>query len=281
MSDARSTWAAPAKLNLFLHITGRREDGYHLLQSVFQFLDYSDELEFELRDDGQIILETEFPHVPHEQNLIVKAARCLQKSSEQCPGVSIRIDKKLPMGGGLGGGSSNAATTLVALNQLWDVGLSEDELAQVGLVLGADVPVFVRGYAAWAEGVGENLQPIELSEPWFLVVSPGVEISTQEIFSSPSLTRDCSIIRVRDFLGGQQTENVCQPIVIKLYPEVAKALDFLDTTASLAKARMTGTGSCVFTSYPDKKTAEKALDDLPKQWRGFIAKGCNVSPLYR
>lgn len=281
MSNARSTWAAPAKLNLFLHITGRREDGYHLLQSVFQFVDYCDQLEFELRDDGQIVLETNFPNVPHEQNLIVKAARGVEKTLGRCPGVSIRIDKKLPMGGGLGGGSSNAATTLVALNRLWNAELSEDELAQIGLKLGADVPVFVRGYAAWAEGVGESLEKIELPEPWFLVVSPGVEISTQEIFSSSGLTRDCSVIRVRDFLGGQQTENVCQPIVIKLYPEVAKALDFLDTTPSFAKARMTGTGSCVFTSYPDKKTAENALNDLPKQWQGFVAKGCNVSPLYR
>ncbi len=280
MITARKTWAAPAKLNLFLHITGRRDDGYHLLQSVFQFLDYADELEFDLRDDGLIALETDFPDVPHEQNLIVKAARSMQHTSAKPMGVSIHIKKILPIGGGLGGGSSNAATTMVALNKLWNCGLDKNQLAEIGLKLGADVPVFIHGHAAWAEGVGESVKGISLPEPWFVVVWPGVEISTQEVFSNASLTRDCSAIKIRDFLEGQQTQNVCQPVVIEAYPEVAKALDFLDTTPSLAKARMTGTGSSVFASYSDKESAEQALNHLPKEWLGFVAKGCNISPLY-
>lgn len=282
MMVSRKTWLSPAKLNLFLHITGRRSDGYHLLQTVFQFLNYSDELRFDIRNDGLIRLETVFEGVEHEDNLIVRAAQLLKPycKNPQYQGVSIQIEKRLPMGGGLGGGSSNAATTLVALNTLWDLGLGTDELALLGLSLGADVPVFIHGYAAWAEGVGENLMPIELPERWFTVVSPGVEVSTGKIFSHEQLTRNCSAIRIRDFLGGHATQNVCQPIVTSLYPTVAKALKLLDTTSPVGEARMTGTGSCVFAGYPDKARAEDALSVLPDDWTAFVAKAQNQSPLY-
>ncbi len=269
-------WPAPAKINLFLHITGRREDGYHKLQTVFQFIDYCDSIHFEVRSDGVIQCVTPLPGVPSDQNLMVRAARLLKEKvgCDHC-GVDISIDKKLPMGGGLGGGSSDAATTLVALNCLWDLGLSQDELAVLGLKLGADVPVFVRGFAAWAEGVGENLQPIELVEPWFLVVVPSCQISTAEIFSSSQLTRDSNPITMRHFFAGEGV-NVCEVVVCERYPEVADALDWLNQFSS---ARMSGTGACIFAAFDSESEALSVLNLLPERWTGFVGRGKNKSPL--
>ena len=270
-----SGWPAPAKLNLFLHIVGRRADGYHLLQTVFQFVNFGDELAFRLRDDGQIQRIGEVPGVAPEADLVVCAARLLQQEADISKGMDIHVTKRLPMGGGLGGGSSDAATTLVALNQLWDVGYSDDRLAELGLRLGADVPVFVRGHAAWAEGVGEQLTPIELSEPWFVVVVPPCQVPTPEIFADPDLTRNASVIKIRRFLSGQGV-NVCEPVVRRRYPIVGEALDWL---GQFAPARMSGTGASIFAAFDDEASARAVLEQLPPGWRGFVAQGLNESPL--
>ncbi|MDH5446120.1 MAG: 4-(cytidine 5'-diphospho)-2-C-methyl-D-erythritol kinase [Gammaproteobacteria bacterium] len=275
MSDAPSRWPAPAKLNLFLHITGRRDDGYHLLQTVFQFLDFGDELEFTPRSDGQIHRITEIDGVEPEEDLVVRAARLLQQEAKLEQGADISLNKNLPMGGGLGGGSSDAATTLVALNQIWACGLANEQLAELGLQLGADVPVFIRGQAAWAEGVGENLTPVELPEPWFVVLCPPVNVSTAKVFSDPQLIRDCSAITIRDFLSGAGT-NVCEPLVRKGWPEVDDALQAL---SQFAEARMTGTGACVFAAFEQEQTARSAWQQLSGDWPGFVARGLNTSPL--
>ncbi|MEO5573688.1 MAG: 4-(cytidine 5'-diphospho)-2-C-methyl-D-erythritol kinase, partial [Gammaproteobacteria bacterium] len=231
------TWPAPAKLNLFLHIIGRRLDGYHELQTVFQFIDYADELRFTPRPDGHIELTSALPDVPPEHNLIVRAARLLQAETKTSQGTDIELTKRLPIGAGLGGGSSDAATTLFALNRIWGLNLPLDELTGLGLRLGADVPVFLRGQAAWAEGVGERLTPIDLEEPWYVVVTPPCQVSTQAIFTSADLTRDTKPITIADFLAGQGG-NDCEALVCRRYPEVAIALDWL---GKFAKARMTGT----------------------------------------
>ncbi len=269
-------WPAPAKLNLFLHITGRREDGYHLLQTVFQFLDVGDRLRFTLRDDGQVHRLNDLPGVTPEQDLVVRAARLLQQACDSAQGVEIELDKRLPMGGGLGGGSSDAATTLVALNHLWGCGLDQAALARLGLELGADVPVFIQGQAAWAEGVGEQLIPVDLPEPWFVVLCPPITVSTTEVFSASQLRRDCPPITIRDFLAGGDVENVCEPLVRAHYPEVDAALRDLDAFAS---ARMTGTGACVFAAFDDESAARRAYDALASKWPGFVARGMNHSPL--
>lgn len=277
MKQAQLTLPAPAKLNLMLHIVGRRADGYHELQTLFQFLDYGDELGFAVREDGEIRLHTEIPGVPHDSNLIVKAARSLQQQSA-CPlGADIWLDKRLPMGGGIGGGSSDAATTLLGLNRLWRLGWDEDRLAELGLALGADVPVFVRGRAAFAEGVGERLQPVELSEPWFLVVAPQVFVSTAEIFSAPELTRNTPPITVRSLLA-VSGHNDCQPVVEKRYPEVRNALNLLN---KFVPAKMTGTGACVFGSFPNQGDADKVARQLPVTLPSFVAQGRNISMLHR
>ncbi|PAU54018.1 4-(cytidine 5'-diphospho)-2-C-methyl-D-erythritol kinase [Pseudomonas indica] len=271
------TLPAPAKLNLMLHILGRRADGYHELQTLFQFLDHGDELGFAVREDGEIHLHTDIPGVPHDSNLIVRAARQLQRESG-CPlGADIWLEKHLPMGGGIGGGSSDAATTLLALDRLWQLGWSEDRLAALGLTLGADVPVFVRGHAAFAEGVGEKLVPVEPEEPWYLVAVPQVSVSTAEIFSDPELTRDTPAITVRTVLerGGR---NDCQPVVEKRYPDVRNALILLNKFVS---ARLTGTGGCVFGAFPNKAEADKVAAQLPVSLPAFVAKGSNVSMLHR
>lgn len=275
--QARLTLPAPAKLNLFLHILGRRPDGYHELQTLFQFLDHGDELHFAPREDGQIVLRTEIPGVPHDSNLIVRAARKLQEQSGCRLGVDIWLDKRLPMGGGIGGGSSDAATTLVGLNHLWQLGWDEDRLAALGLTLGADVPVFVRGRAAFAEGVGEKLTPVELEEPWFLVAVPQVFVSTAEVFTDPELTRDTPPIKVRSLLG-VDGHNDCQPVVEKRYPEVRNALILLNKFTS---ARLTGTGACVFGSFPNQGDADKVRRQLPATLPSFVAQGRNVSMLHR
>lgn len=269
------TWPAPAKINLFLHITGRRNDGYHELQTVFQFLDYCDYLQFKITEQSEIRLSNSIEGVNDSDNLIVRAAKLLQNYAKVKRGAFISLDKKLPMGGGLGGGSSNAATTLVALNQLWKCQLSNDELAQLGLGLGADVPVFIHGYAAWAEGVGDKLLAISPPEPWYMVISPNCHVSTAEIFASPELTRDCRSITISRFLSGE-SRNVCEDVVKKKYPPVVEALDWLSQYGS---PKMTGTGACVFVDFESQQQAQKVLEILPDNWQGFIAKGCNESPL--
>lgn len=271
------TLPAPAKLNLMLHITGRRADGYHELQTLFQFLDYGDELVLRPREDGQIRLLTELPGVDHDNNLIVRAARLLQRESGCALGADIQLTKRLPMGGGIGGGSSDAATTLVGLDHLWNTRLGEARLAELGLNLGADVPVFVRGRAAFAEGVGERLQPVALTEPWFLVIAPQVSVSTAEIFADPELTRNTPAITVRSLLAGGG-HNDCQPVVEKRYPEVRNALSLLN---KFVQARMTGTGACVFGSFPNEGEADKVRRQLPATLPSFVARGRNVSMLHR
>jgi len=274
-SSQVTTWPSPAKLNLFLHITGRRSNGYHELQTVFQFLDYGDILSFEPTLSSNIQLMMQIDGVEHDSNLIVRAARALQQHAGITKGVRISLDKRLPMGGGLGGGSSNAATTLVALNQLWDCQLSDDELAKIGLELGADVPIFIHGHAAWAEGVGEKLSPISPAEPWYVVIVPPCQVSTSEIFSATELTRDCEPITISRFLSGEG-RNVCEDVVKDHYPAVAESLSWL---AQYGQARMTGTGACVFVDVNSQQQAQKIMGDLPELWQGFVAKGCNSSPL--
>ncbi|HLA31825.1 MAG TPA: 4-(cytidine 5'-diphospho)-2-C-methyl-D-erythritol kinase [Pseudomonas sp.] len=268
---------APAKLNLMLHILGRRADGYHELQTLFQFLDFGDELGFALRQDGEIRLHTAIDGVPHDSNLIVRAARSLQHASGTHLGADIWLDKRLPMGGGIGGGSSDAATTLLGLNHLWQLNWDQDRLAALGLSLGADVPVFVRGHAAFAEGVGERLTAVELDEPWFLVAIPQVFVSTAEVFSDPELTRDTPPIKVRSLLEGGG-RNDCLPVVQKRYKEVHNALILLN---KFVPARLTGTGACVFGSFPNQDDADKVARQLPGTLPSFVAQGRNISMLHR
>ncbi len=271
------TLPAPAKLNLWLHIIGRRADGYHELETVFQFLDHGDELSFAVRDDGVIRLHTEIEAVPHDSNLIVRAARKLQEQSGTTLGADIWLTKVLPMGGGIGGGSSDAATTLLALAQLWQLDWDEDRLAALGLSLGADVPVFVRGHAAFAQGVGEQLTPVDPEEPWYVVLVPQVSVSTVEIFSHPQLTRDSLPLKMRPVPEGN-SRNDCQPVVEQSYPEVRNALNSL---GKFTEARLTGTGSCVFGAFPNKAEADRVLALLSATQTGFVAKGSNVSMLHR
>ena len=277
MQQAQLTLPAPAKLNLMLHILGRREDGYHELQTLFQFIDYADQLGFAVRSDGHIRLHGQLGGVPHESHLIVRAARQLQQASN-CPhGADIWLDKRLPMGGGLGGGSSDAATTLLGLNRLWQLDWSTEQLAKLGLTLGADVPVFIHGHAAFAEGVGEKLQPVSLPEPWFLVCIPAVTVSTAEVFAAPQLTRNTPAIKVAAVLE-QGGRNDCQPVVEQRYPAVRNALILLN---KFVQAKLTGTGGCVFGSFPNKAEADKVAAQLPATLPSFVAKGSNISMLHR
>lgn len=271
------TLPAPAKLNLFLHILGRRDNGYHDLQTLFQFLDYADELSFSLRQDGVIKLHDNVAGVAHDDNLIVKAAKALQAHSHTSLGADITLSKRLPMGGGIGGGSSNAATTLLGLNALWQTRCDEDQLAALGLALGADVPVFVRGHAAFAEGVGERLSPVKLAEPWFVVAVPQVHVSTKEIFCDERLTRNTPAITLAaaQTLGGH---NDCQPVVEQRYEEVRNALMQLNKFAS---AKLTGTGACCFASFASQAEADKVSRLLQPDLHTFVAKGSNVSMLHR
>lgn len=268
---------APAKLNLTLRIVGRREDGYHLLQTVFQFIDRCDWITLRKRSDGAIRLATPLPGVPEETDLTIRAARALGEAAGIQGGVEIEIEKNLPMGGGLGGGSSDAATTLLGLNRLWGAGLTLEELMALGLRLGADVPVFIKGHSAWAEGVGEMLTPLDLPEPWYVVVVPGCHVATGAIFSSPDLTRDNKPIRMTDFLAGQQ-ENHCLPVVMALYPEIRAAMDGL---SRFAPARLTGTGACVFAAFGSEREAREAAANIGRTWPVFVARGVNRSPLYQ
>ena len=269
------TLPAPAKLNLFLHITGRRTDGYHLLQTLFVFLDFADEITLTVREDGAISRPTGAADVPAEADLTVRAARLLQQVTGCRRGADIQVHKRIPMGGGLGGGSSDAATVLQGLNYLWQCGLSDDALAALGLRLGADVPVFVRGQAAWAEGVGEQLTPVAVPDSWYVVIHPQVHVPTAELFSSPDLTRNCPAITLATFHGGAGI-NVFQPVVEKRYPEVAEAISWL---SRYSNAKLTGSGSCLFGSVNSRHEGETILKSLPDKWFGFIAQGVSLSPL--
>lgn len=266
---------APAKLNLFLHITGQRPDGYHNLQTLFQFLEHSDTLTFEITETPQISLLTAFEGVQEQDNLIYRAAKLLQESASCQLGVNISIDKILPMGGGLGGGSSNAATVLVALNKLWQINYSTQELADLGLKLGADVPIFVHGNAAFAEGVGEVISPATPEEHWYLVSKPNVSISTAKVFTAPDLTRDTPVID-KDNYQLAECHNDCQDWVINHYPEVANLLAWL---VEYAPSQMTGTGACVFSQFSCEQEARYIQSKLPEGIESFVAKGANTSPL--
>ncbi len=269
-------WPAPAKVNLFLHIVGRRSDGYHLLQTLFQFVDTGDALHFRLRDDGRIGRSQALPGVAPEADLAIRAARALQTATGCTLGVDIALTKHLPLGGGLGGGSSDAATVLVALNHLWGAGLDLEALARLGVRLGADVPVFVAGHSAWAEGIGERLSPLVVSEPWYLLIVPGVSVATADVFSAAELTRDRPRTTIRDFLAGRAV-NDCEPVVRRRYPAVGEALDWL--RAHGLQARLSGTGAAVFAPCPDEATARRLRGTLPETWQGIVARGRNRSPL--
>ncbi|WP_081926497.1 MULTISPECIES: 4-(cytidine 5'-diphospho)-2-C-methyl-D-erythritol kinase [unclassified Alteromonas] len=268
-------WPSPAKLNIFLHILGRFDNGYHQLQSLFQMLDYGDELAFDVTNDGKITMATPLEGVPDEENLIIRAAKLLADKTKTPLGVSISLNKRLPMGGGIGGGSSNAATALVALNHLWKTGLNEDELAQLGLALGSDVPIFVRGKTAFAGGVGEDIMPAPQEEKWYLVANPNVHVSTGAVFTHPDLPRNTPPIQWKDYKF-EETRNDCQQLVANCHPEVANLLQWL---LHYAPSRMTGTGACVFATFSDKTSAEQVMAKLPNAWQGFVAKGVNSSPL--
>lgn len=268
-------WPAPAKLNLMLRVLGRRPDGYHRLQTVFQFIDLSDRLSFMPRSDGVVRRLTPLDGVAEDSDLVVRAARLLQRAAGCTAGADVRLDKRIPMGGGLGGGSSDAATTLVALNHIWGTGLTTADLAGLGLSLGADVPVFVRGFAAWGEGVGEELSPILLPEPWYLVLAPSCAVPTAAVFSDPELTRDSPPITIADFLAGDE-RNDCLAVVERRFPPVAEALSWL---SGVGRARLTGTGACVFAAFATESAARAALAAVPPGIGVFVARGLNRSPL--
>jgi 4-diphosphocytidyl-2-C-methyl-D-erythritol kinase len=279
MTPSRSVWPAPAKLNLFLHILGRRPDGYHELQTCFQFIDLCDEIRIEVRADGLIRRAVEIPGLPAESDLCIRAAKALQSASGATLGADISLTKKIPVGGGLGGGSSDAATCLIALNHLWGVHWPREKLAAIGLNLGADVPVFVHGRAAWAEGVGERLTPLypplAPTEANYLILKPNVFVSTAAVFQDPELTRNSAPITIHGFLasGGR---NDCLGVVRRRYPEVAHALDWLSVFGS---ARLTGTGACVFLACENEDLAQEIMRKVPPEFEGFLARGLNDSPL--
>jgi 4-diphosphocytidyl-2-C-methyl-D-erythritol kinase len=277
LSYPETVWPAPAKLNLFLHVTGRRPDGYHELQTVFQLIDLCDSVAATVREDGLIERPEGPAEVPAEADLVVRAARSLQAASASPLGATLKVHKRIPLGGGLGGGSSDAATTLLALNHLWGCRLPIEALARLGLPLGADVPVFVRGFSAWAEGIGERLVPIELPPRWYVIIHPGVGVSTREVFQSPELTRNSPLITIRAFFeaGGR---NDCEPVVRARCPEVAAALDWL---SRYAPARLTGTGSCIFASCASAIEAERIAARVPEEWTSFVARGLDISPAHR
>ena len=259
-----------------LHITGRREDGYHQLQTVFQFIDLSDRMDFEVMDKAEILRTRSQTPVKQSDDIIMRTARLLQSRFAVDCGIRISVEKHIPVGGGLGGGSSNAATCLLALNKLWDLGLSLKQLAETGLELGADVPVFIHGFAAWAEGIGEKMKPIHLPEPCYLVIYPNIMVPTAEIFNTEELTRNCDAITIRDFLDGVAS-NVCEPVVCRYYPPVGKALDWLNQYAA---ASMSGTGACVYAAFNSRKAAATVKSRVPRDWQSFIARGMNRNPVH-
>ena len=268
-------WPAPAKLNLMLRIVGQRSDGYHLLQTVFQFIDLCDWITFHPVNDGRVSLQKTIPGVAEADDLTVRAAQLLKAVTGCKEGVCIEVEKNLPMGGGLGGGSSDAATTLLVLNQLWNLQLSVEKLMELGLTLGADVPVFVYGYSAWAEGVGEELEKILPAEQWVVVIKPDCHVNTKEIFSAKHLTRDSKSIKIADFIAGQH-QNDCVEVVCQSYPSVKEAL--VDLSA-FSEARLTGTGACVFAQFDSELEALNAFKSLQSKWQVYLSKGVNQSPL--
>lgn len=276
MTRQANVWPAPAKLNLFLHVVGRRPDGYHDLQTLFQIVDLCDRIAIDVRDDTKIERPEGAQGVPPEDDLTVRAACALQKATGVRRGATLRVRKRIPLGGGLGGGSSDGATVLLALNELWGTDLSVDELAALGLELGADVPLFVRGNTAWGESRGERLTPVELPDTWYVIVHPGIAISTRQVFAAPELTRNSPVITMRAFResGGR---NDCEPVVRAAFPEVGETLDWL---ARLAPARLTGTGACVFAAFDRAIDAERVAARVPDRWRSFVARGLARSPVH-
>lgn len=274
-------YPAPAKLNLFLHVVGRRGDGYHLLQSVFTLIDAADTLRFRVRDDGEIHRVSDLAGVPPEADLVVRAARLLQQESGTRLGADIEVDKRLPMGGGLGGGSSDAATTLLALDRLWGTGLGRPALQALGARLGADVPFFVFGRNAWVEGIGERLTPIDLPPAWYLVLVPPVSVPTAGIFQSPELTRDTEPLKMADFSAHAAPgifRNDLEAVVASRYPPVREHLEWLGKHGG---GRLTGSGACVFARFDDRAPAEAAHRELPAGMQGFVARGLGQHPLAR
>jgi len=284
-TDIWSEWPAPAKLNLFLRITGRRADGFHNLQTVFQLLDWGDTIRLRVRTDGAIIRSSGNDAVAEATDLAVRAAQALQQASGSKLGCEIAIVKRIPLGGGFGGGSSDAATVLVALNHLWKVGLGPDQLATLGRTLGADVPVFVHGHNAWAEGIGDELQPVALPPAWYLIADPGIHVPTATLFMAPDLTRDAQPVTIRDFTGGappgssrsgSNLENVFEPLLRRREPAIAAALDSL---SRFGLARVTGSGGGCFVAFADRGSAQAALQALPSGMYAWIAQGAPHSPL--
>jgi 4-diphosphocytidyl-2-C-methyl-D-erythritol kinase len=278
-SQIRSAWStrwpAPAKLNFMLRIVGQRPDGYHLLQTVFQFVELCDWLTFHPLDMGEVKLLKTIPGVPEAEDLTVRAARLLQAETGCKLGACIEVEKYLPMGGGLGGGSSDAATTLIALNKLWGLHLSKEKLLRLGLSLGADVPVFIFGHAAWGEGVGEQLKEINIPEQWLVILKPSCHVNTKEIFSAKDLTRNSKSIKMPDFIAGDR-RNDCLETVCRLYPSVGEALADL---SQYSEARLTGTGACVFAEFESNEKAAEAYNQLKAKWTAYLTKGVNRSPL--
>jgi len=266
-------WPAPAKLNLFLHIIGRRADGYHELQTLFQLIDLCDTIGITLREDGHIKRTAGPGEVPPDADLTVRAAKALQTATGVQLGASLRVIKRIPLGGGLGGGSSDAATTLLALNQLWGCNLPLSQLDELGLALGADVPVFLHGSSAWAEGLGERLTPVELPERWFVIIHPGIAVATREVFQAPELTRNSPRLTMRAVL--ESGRNDCEAVVRARFPQVSRALEWLERWAP---ARLTGTGSCVFAAFASAAEAERIAARVPDDWKSFVARGLNISP---
>ncbi len=290
-APAISWWPAPAKLNLFLHVTGRYADGYHALQTIFQLIDRCDRIGLAVREDGRIERHAGLVDVPPASDLAVRAARLLQQRTGTRLGADLHVLKHIPAGGGLGGGSSDAATVLLALNHLWRTGLDLPTLAELGLTLGADVPVFIHGESAWGEGRGERLTPVQLPPRWYVVVHPRVTVSTAEVFQAPELTRNSPVITIPAFSPGDfgagrgnATRNVCEPVVRARYPVIAEALDWLsgqpDASGRPLAARMTGTGSCIFAAFERWEEAERIAARVPDHWSSFVARGLPRSPLH-
>lgn len=274
------TFPAPAKLNLFLHVIGRRKDGYHLLQTVFRFLDFSDQLSFRLRADGMIKLHNPITGVPEDKDLCIRAAKLLKHKTGTEQGVDIFLQKQIPMGGGLGGGSSDAATTLLALNQLWELHLNRERLLELGLQLGADVPVFIFGQNAFAEGIGEKLSAIELPPAWYLVLVPSVQVSTAEVFASKELTRNTIPIKIPPF-SVWHGHNDLELVVCRTYPEVARCLEWLKRLENTTITAMSGSGACVFAEFKTGLAAQTAFEQIPGDMKGFVAKGLDCHPMYQ
>ncbi|HET6604466.1 MAG TPA: 4-(cytidine 5'-diphospho)-2-C-methyl-D-erythritol kinase [Xanthomonadaceae bacterium] len=274
--DGWSPWPAPAKLNLFLRIVGRRQDGMHELQTVFRLLDWGDCIRIRLREDARLVRTGADYPVPPDEDLVLQAARALARETGCAHGAELQVDKRVPLGGGFGGGSSDAATALVALNELWNTGLGPAQLARIGLALGADVPVFVHGRNAWAQGVGERLEPLDLPARWYLIVDPGIRVVTGELFQAPDLTRDASPLTISDFALQAGLENAFEPLLRAREPEVAAALQAL---SRFGHARLTGTGSGCFVEFEHERDAHAALAMLEPRWRAWTAPGAQRSPL--